>query len=585
MKRQRTSLLAGWALVGTLGGTAAPGLAATFDPEPVAPDLGVEVFDRGVAEEKLGRRLFGTPAASVVVGHVDLYDVFPYVESRYFVIVSDPEWNRLVVTATGSGRVMAFDGLGTEAGALRAPRGLAVDADGHVFLCDSGNDRVLVLASSTEFDHLTLVPVGEITGVSRPFGVAVSDAGTPFDTSDDRVYVAESGRNAVSRFARVDGGALAATGNAGGGDPGSSRANAGSADAHDAGWRGSLRWERTASLGGLGSGVGRFAGPQAVAVATASDGTGERIYVADAHNRRIVELRDEGGTLRWQQEVRHDAERVAGLETDRWGQVYVVAPAENRVTKFSPDLALLAVEEGARPQSFHVPVITTTDHRTGERSRGAEGRGLLVEEWSAGTGLRAVALGVAVEDLASAPDDPYRANFTLTDPARVEARLESATGEVLARRDLGLLTAGDRSVAFSPEEVAAEGGDSRWVVEARSTYADRTPVVATLATSLPSGGGGVLRSPVFAGSSPNPFVEGTALQLFLPGGQGGSVEAEIFDLTGRRVRRLTRTHTGGAVEVHWDGRDDRGHDLGSGVYFYRVRAAGEEWQGRTVRIR
>lgn len=552
MKRQRTSLLAGWALAGALGAAGSPGLAATFAPEAVAPDLGIEVFDRGVAEEKLGRRLFGTPAASVVVGHVDVYDVFPYVESRYFVIVSDPEWNRLVVTATGSGRVVAFDGLAASSGPLRAPRGLAVDADGRVFVCDSGNDRVIVLTSSAEFDRLTLTPLGEITGVSRPFGVAISDAGTPFDTSDDRIYVAESGRNAVSRFE-----AMAA---------------------------GSGGWEKTASLGGLGSGVGRFAGPVAIAVTASPDGTDDRIYVADAHNRRIVELRDEGGALRWQQDVPHEAARVAGLETDRWGQVYAVAPAENRVSKYSPDLALLAVEEGVHPRSFHVPVVTTTDHRTGERTRGAEGRGLLVEEWGAATGVRAVALGVAVEDLAPSVDDPYRASFTLTDPARVEARLESAQGDVLARRDLGLLAAGAQHVWFAPEELAGQALDGRWVVEARSTYTDRAPVVATAAASFPAGGSGSF-GPVFAGSSPNPFVEGTALQLYLPGGQGGTVTAEIFDLTGRRVRSLARNHGGGAVEVEWDGRDDRGHELGSGVYFYRVHAAGEEWQGRTVRIR
>ncbi|MEZ4650278.1 MAG: FlgD immunoglobulin-like domain containing protein [Candidatus Eisenbacteria bacterium] len=550
----RMPLAAGSLIALVLASIPSMGWSATFESEDVAPELGVHVFDRGVAEREMGRELFGTPYASVVVGNVDVYDVFPYVESRYFVVVSDPEWNRLVVTATGSGKVTAWSGTDAPGGALTAPRGLAVDESGNVYVCDSGNDRVLVLRTSQEFDKLELTPVGEIAGVSRPYGVAVSDGGTPFDPADDRVYVAEAGRNQVSRFART----------------------------------GEASFARTGAIGGLGSGVGRFAGPMAVAVGRDGDHSTDRVYVADAHNRRLVELVDDGESLAWGREVHHDGSLVTGLESDRFGQIYAVAPFEGRVSKWSKELEVLAVDEtaSARPRSFHVPFVTTTDHRNGTKMRAAEGRGLLVEEWGDRTGVQAWSLGVELKDLTVTEDRPLRAQFLLTDAARVEARLEDSAGRTLARRDLGLVAAGSREVTFAESELGpseVSDGSVRWVLEARSTYADRTPVVAT--TNAWVGELGFPSTTQFQGTFPNPFLDQVALRFSFPSGKSGVARVDVFDLSGRRVRTLAQEHDGGPVDVLWDGRDDRGHELGSGVYFYRVHADDRDWEGRVVRLR
>ena len=49
----------------------------------------------------------------------------------------------------------------------------------------------------------------------------------------------------------------------------------------------------------------------------------------------------------------------------------------------------------------------------------------------------------------------------------------------------------------------------------------------------------------------------------------------IFDVTGRRVRELVREpQKAGSYEVIWDGTSERGHQVATGVYFYRM-AAGE----------
>lgn len=75
------------------------------------------------------------------------------------------------------------------------------------------------------------------------------------------------------------------------------------------------------------------------------------------------------------------------------------------------------------------------------------------------------------------------------------------------------------------------------------------------------------------GIVPNPFNPRTAIHFETP---GGSVFLEIIDLSGRRVRTLADGQiTPGAHQLIWDGLDDRGHDVASGVYMARLRGAKE----------
>jgi len=46
---------------------------------------------------------------------------------------------------------------------------------------------------------------------------------------------------------------------------------------------------------------------------------------------------------------------------------------------------------------------------------------------------------------------------------------------------------------------------------------------------------------------------------------------EIFDARGRLVRTLVNGFVGGGPrDIEWNGRDNRGQDVPSGVYFYRL---------------
>jgi PKD repeat protein len=68
---------------------------------------------------------------------------------------------------------------------------------------------------------------------------------------------------------------------------------------------------------------------------------------------------------------------------------------------------------------------------------------------------------------------------------------------------------------------------------------------------------------------PNPFNPSTRIYFQLA--DPGRVVVDVFDVTGRRVRRLLdRSYGQGLHTADFDGRDDRGQVLASGVYVYRV---------------
>jgi len=135
------------------------------------------------------------------------------------------------------------------------------------------------------------------------------------------------------------------------------------------------------------------------------------------------------------------------------------------------------------------------------------------------------------------------------------------------REDLGLLFSGiqDRTtVAASLEGALVTGAPIH------------APVELTL-EGLEDGGAALL--------SPNPVRPGSVL-LFRTA-QAGPVVVRLFGARGNLVRTLMRTSVAraGYQEARLDGRDERGAELPSGIYFYRIETPGRDVTGRFVLVR
>ncbi|MGH1365583.1 MAG: choice-of-anchor B family protein [Calditrichia bacterium] len=73
------------------------------------------------------------------------------------------------------------------------------------------------------------------------------------------------------------------------------------------------------------------------------------------------------------------------------------------------------------------------------------------------------------------------------------------------------------------------------------------------------------------GNYPNPFNPSTTIRYSLA--QQGNVTLTVFNTLGQQVRTLVSTSQNvGSHETVWNGLDDAGQQVGSGVYFYRLEA-------------
>jgi hypothetical protein len=130
--------------------------------------------------------------------------------------------------------------------------------------------------------------------------------------------------------------------------------------------------------------------------------------------------------------------------------------------------------------------------------------------------------------------------------------------------------------AVGPIDEFIVGGQELWIDNIRACPRETT------------GLGDVLASPT-AGSTlsqnvPNPFNPTTTIGFEL--NREGQARITVYDIAGRYVRTLVDSHLpAGANSVAWNGLDDHGQRVKSGVYFYKLESEGYTATRRMVVIK
>jgi len=72
---------------------------------------------------------------------------------------------------------------------------------------------------------------------------------------------------------------------------------------------------------------------------------------------------------------------------------------------------------------------------------------------------------------------------------------------------------------------------------------------------------------------PNPFNPSTTISFDLSA--DGNVVIDIFNIRGQKVKTLVNEHfNAGTHNVVWNGFDDNGRNVSSGVYFFKMQTEG-----------
>ncbi len=75
---------------------------------------------------------------------------------------------------------------------------------------------------------------------------------------------------------------------------------------------------------------------------------------------------------------------------------------------------------------------------------------------------------------------------------------------------------------------------------------------------------------------PNPFKSQTTIRYALP--KESKVSLQIYDISGRLIRNLiNQSQPTGVYTIKWDGKNEYGEDVSSGIYFCKLQTDKDTW--------
>jgi flagellar hook assembly protein FlgD len=404
----------------------------TFIPMPISKSQNIDRLTRATTRSKLNRQLFSAPEKSASYFQIEYLDEAPFVNSTYIKLVLDPEWNRILYGNLNHW-IKSFDDV-------IGPASIAIDPTARVFIGETGRERIAVLQINGEGEEARLEFQFEIPNVANPADIAHHDGATPFDLSDDVLYVADPSENKILKYA-VD-----ATG-----------------------------YTLLDEFGGFDS-------PTNVQTGKWNGASSNVIYVIDKVGRRIRAFEDSGSELILKKEIngRYD-QYFQDIKVDHFGNVYVIDHVDSRLMKYNSDLDLL--DETGGPETFNglsqldIPFGKVTVAGQSPKWIGFD-QAFALERWTETSGARRLQLGLALRNITFQTDGDIShltTGLTLTDEGDMRIRFYDENEDLIRTIQPGWQTAGRKQIPWdrrndSGAQVAP--GQYRIEISAASSYRD-----------------------------------------------------------------------------------------------------------------
>ncbi|OGO06003.1 MAG: hypothetical protein A2Y73_07430 [Chloroflexi bacterium RBG_13_56_8] len=264
--------------------------------------------------------------------------------------------------------VAAWGSPGDGPGQMRAPKGLALDAEGNLYVVDSQNHRIQVFDAQGNFLRAWGSEGTQPGEFKEPWGVAVSPSGEVYvaDTWNHRIQVFDQ----TGAFVRMWGvfgetSQLDGAGNVFYGPRGLAFDSQGNLYVADTGNKRIIKYdpqgEMIAAVGGMGDGDGQLQEPVGIAIDQEGD-----LYVADTWNQRVQVFDSQLTFLRKWPVYAWEGMSVVSkpyLAVSNENHVYVTDPEGYRIIEFDQEGKLLSVwgQLGADLSSMNLPTGIAVD--------------------------------------------------------------------------------------------------------------------------------------------------------------------------------------------------------------------------------
>lgn len=414
----------------------------TFQETALSREHGIGRLTKRIVQSRLQRNLFRAPDKTASYLSVRSQRNLPFAIATYVQFILDPAWNRIVY-----GNLDRW----IKSYPITAPSAIAVDTEGTVFVGEPSAQRVLVLVLAG-MGEVELRYQHQISGVTNPSDIAVSDNATPFDTSDDYLYIADASSNTIYKYS------------------GGRTTNV-----------------RLASFEG-------FSSPSRIAVGRWNGSNTPCLFVVDKIGRRIRLFEDTGVQLReLASYTANHSEYFTSIKVDHFGNLYAVDNVGGRIIKFSPTLEQLDVDgtDGCYAALADIDIPFGKFETDTERHYIGFNQLFALERWDERSGAQRRTLGLKLKDIrfsADADISAIRNSFLMTDVGNVTITIVDEKSNRLVRTLTSWwMTPGEKELLWDrrgDDGKQVPAGTYRYDVTARSAYGGE-PVVSSTRFFLP----------------------------------------------------------------------------------------------------